>query len=159
MNTDQTITGLVDGTKVPKNDLRMEICGTIDEISSFLGLAATTADEKTKGIIKTIQKDLIIAGTEVASLPTSIKHITEDQLNNIIKTEQEIKKQLPEQTSFILPGGTQTSAYLHVARATTRRAERTLTTLNETMPINNTLLNYINKLSDLLYQLARYTNK
>lgn len=153
-------TGLLGGSRVPKNSLRVECYGTVDEANSILGLAySQTENADIKSYIRDIQKKLFIVGAELASdekglefLKNKISDADIAYLENII---DDCYKDIGPQTEFIIPGANGASASLHMARTVIRRAEREITTLKALEPIRQELLKYVNRLSDAIYALAR----
>jgi cob(I)alamin adenosyltransferase len=148
---------------IGKSDPRIEALGALDELNSVLGLTLCfVEDEKLRKLLVKIQNDLFQVGADLAgsalqeeALPRiRVEHI--EELEGVID-ELDAKLGMPKK--FILPGGTISSAFLHLCRATTRRAERNLVQVKETLPLNGEMLRYINRLSDLLYVLARQANK
>lgn len=162
---DKGTTSLVGGKRVSKTDPRLDAYGTIDELNSFIGLMLATMDGKAESEenIRWIQQKLFNIGgclaTDTTSfqLPDSCKVLQEDveRMEHMIDALQE---GLPEQKSFILPGGTQAASYAHVARTVCRRAERIILSLPESAKAPSELLQYINRLSDYLFVLARRIN-
>jgi cob(I)alamin adenosyltransferase len=157
-------TGLFGGKRVSKDSLRIEAYGTLDELNSFLGLAQTcTTADRAKEIISWLQDILFVAGAELASpdedsWKSLIPHIG---VKDVIKPEQfidELSESLEEIKNFILPGGTRSASILHVARSVSRRAERLIVALQKGEQINKNLLIFMNRISDLLFVLARYEN-
>lgn len=155
---DRGETSLLGNTKVYKNDPRVEAYGTIDEANSYLGLARCHIhDVNIKEILLNIQKKLFDVAAELASIdrehyPERIKEDDVKKLENII---DEYAVKMPQQHGFSVPGG-RLSAELDVARTIIRRAERCIISLNLRDPVNPYLIAYINRLSDLIYTLARY---
>jgi len=161
---DEGETGLFGGKRVSKASVRIDAYGTVDEVNSFLGMAFSfSASSKVKDIISWLQNILFVAGAELAapdsdSEKSQIPHIS---IGDIAKAEEFIdalSEELSELTNFILPGGTNAAAALHVARAVCRRAERLIVALQKGEDISKNLLIFINRLSDLLFVLARYEN-
>lgn len=147
---------------VEKDDLRIETLGSLDELNSVIGLTiCSIEDEKLKKTLNKIQNDLFQAGADLVGSSSSEGNlkITEEHVKEIemLIDELQLKLGLPEK--FVLPGGTVASSFLHLCRATTRRAERNLVKLSKTIDINPEMLCYVNRLSDLLYVLAREANK
>ena len=158
-------TGLFGGQRVPKNSLRIETYGTVDELNSFLGLALVERQsEKTAEIITWLQNLLFVAGAELASPEAKndqnsiIPHIVPEDSLQAEQYIDELTSQLDELKNFILPGGCKSAAALHVARAVARRAERLIVALQNAEHINHNLLIFVNRISDLLFVLARYEN-
>ncbi|WP_315116353.1 cob(I)yrinic acid a,c-diamide adenosyltransferase [uncultured Clostridium sp.] len=155
---DQGETSLIGGKKVSKEDDRLWAYGTIDELNSFLGLARSKVkDHKLKEVLLNIQKELFNVGAELASLGTNKYkiYINEDNVSYIENTIDTLYKDLPKIKRFVIPGGSEESGVLDVARTTVRKAERYIVKLKEYYDVNEYLLKYINRLSDLLYTMAR----
>lgn len=162
---DEGNTNLADGTRAAKNSLRIEAYGTVDELNSFIGLArATTTYGDMKTTLSDVQKQLFVLGADLAtpygkvpeekSLRIEGKY-TEWLENKIGQLEGEIKPL----KKFVLPGGSIGAAYLHVARTVARRCERRILSLSQTEKINPSILPYINRLSTLLFVMARFENQ
>jgi cob(I)alamin adenosyltransferase len=162
---DEGKTGFVGGERVSKNDLRIEATGTLDELNSVLGVALSfVADEKLRFIIEKAQHDLFTLGAELSWFTSKagsrrLPMTTPAQVEELEGFIDELDAVLAPQTSFILPNGTQASTFLHLARTVCRRAERLIVTLSQQHPLNPEILKYINRLSDLLFIMARYANK
>jgi cob(I)alamin adenosyltransferase len=166
---DQGITCLANNERVPKDDLRIEVCGSIDELSAVLGLVRTeNVPAVLSGIIFRIQNELIAAGAEVAEYNTADKisagHVQQLEAD-IAQIKEMPEKKMPEEKlpeekpfRFLIPGSTKISALLHFARTVCRRTERRLTALyrigGEQAAENSELLPYFNRLSSLLFFLA-----
>jgi cob(I)alamin adenosyltransferase len=165
---DNGTTGLVRGPRRPKHDLRIEAYGTVDEANAFVGNArlATTSMPKIDMLLSRIQNDLFDVGSDLATPGADDPHAEYPTLRvRPVQTEW-LEKQidhfnadLEPLKSFILPGGSPLSAALHLARTVTRRAERLVSALMEIEPdTNGEALRYLNRLSDLLFVLARVAN-
>ncbi len=159
---DDGTTGLLDNSRVQKFDLRPETFGTLDEAAAFLGLArAKTSLDKTKEILLKIQNHIYLMNAELAC-PVEYLHLLKDKLiESHVKTLEElanpIEKELELPRKFVLYGQSETSAYLDIARAVVRRAERRLVELNHAEELDNrSIITYVNRLSDTLFLLARY---
>ncbi|HBK72399.1 MAG TPA: cob(I)yrinic acid a,c-diamide adenosyltransferase [Flavobacteriaceae bacterium] len=164
---DKGKTSLYGGTRVLKNDLRIETYGTIDELNANIGLLKDQKnDAKTTTTLLKVQNELFTIGAMLATPPEKEKlkngkkrlNIPEISEINIQFLEQEIdtiEKQLPPMTHFILPGGHQTVSFCHIARCVCRRAERLTVHLHLKEPINEIIIRYLNRLSDYLFVLAR----
>jgi len=162
---DNGTTSLVGGKRVSKTDPRLDAYGTIDELNSFIGLMLSTMDSKAENPenIRWIQQKLFNIGgclatdTSAFELPESCKVQAQDveRIEHMIDAVQE---GLPQQRSFILPGGTQAASYAHVARTVCRRAERLILALPDEAKAPSELLQYVNRLSDYLFVLARRIN-
>ena len=158
---DQGQTSLGNGQRVSKNDLRIAAIGEVDELNSFLGLAIFhTPDADMQKILRTIQNDLFDMGADLCRPDehTNLK-MTHKQVGYLEEKIASFNAMLPPLTSFVLPGGSIGSTYLHLVRTITRRAERTCVALNQTQSINDAILLYLNRLSDLAFVLARFANK
>lgn len=162
---DKGTTSLVGGQRTMKNDHRLNAYGTIDELNSFLGLLrAETKDEQTKTLILDIQNTLFTVGAILATdencekLPFPAKIETE-KIEKLEKNIDKIQDTLPKLTNFIIYGSNSLSALCHVCRAVARRAEREIVTVYQENTLDDSILTYINRLSDFLFVLARhYTN-
>ena len=167
---DDGSTGLSDGTRVKKHAPRPVAYGTVDELNSILGLIVFLLNKsKNKNLemislFQQIQNDLFDLGADL-STPTLDKEnqsdlrIVENQVKNIEKKIDMYNKNLEPLNSFILPGGSEISSWLHVARTITRRAERDLSYLSTIENINKFSLMYLNRLSDLFFVFSRVFNK
>lgn len=160
---DKGITGLLGGTRVSKNNIRIEAYGTIDELNSYLGLiSALSISDFYKDQINEIQDRLFTMGSLLASDPNkSNMQLPMLDLKDIQKLEawiDEFEKTIPALTSFILPGGHPTGAHVHVARCICRRAERIVVALSEIDQVDERILSYLNRLSDYLFVLSRKLN-
>lgn len=168
---DKGTTALFGGTRVPKHHIRIESYGTVDELNSHLGLLRDQQiDEHSENIILRIQDRLFTIGSTLATDPEKavLKNgkkrleIPKISSEDIELLEQEIDKmneELPPMTHFVLPGGHQTVSVCHVARCVCRRAERLATALYEIEPFEEQVLQYLNRLSDYLFVLARKLSK
>jgi cob(I)alamin adenosyltransferase len=162
---DNGTTSLVGGKRISKTDPRLDAYGTIDELNSFIGLMQSVMDEKAESAenIQWIQQKLFNIGgclaTDTTSfeLPDSCKVLSSD-VERIEKMIDTLQESLPEQRSFIMPGGTQAASYAHVARTVCRRAERLILSLPDDAKVPSELVQYINRLSDYLFVLARRIN-
>ena len=153
---DQGETGRFDGTRVPKNDPLIEVNGAIDECNSLIGVARSfNGDERLDGILKKFQHLLLAAGAEVTNAGQR-DFITDADIQALETLIGELEQELPPLKHLILPAGGRVSAHLHLARTASRKVERRLVTLQETIEINKTLLAYFNRLSDTLFVLARH---
>ena len=153
---DKGTTGLYTGERVPKDSLRVESYGTIDEISSALGLArATVKREDVKGTVLQLQQMLMSLMADVASINLEEAYIKEEHVKLLEDTIDKYDAMLQPLGHFIVPGDTLGSAALDIARTTTRRAERNLLRLAEVEPANEQVLISLNRLSDLCFILGR----
>ena len=157
-------TSLIGGTKVLKSHLRIESYGTVDELNSYIGLVNDhLLDKHSKIILKEIQDRLFTIGSSLACDPVKepLMKIPDLKEADILLLENEIDKMnetLPEMKSFILPGGNIAVSTVHVARCICRRAERICVHLQqEDIFVDPLVIKYLNRLSDYLFILARYT--
>ena len=154
-------TSLVGGTRVSKASPRVEAYGEVDELNSVLGLArARLQDQEIDDVLGLIQNDLFTVGGDLAS-PSEIEvpRIQESFIKTLEEFSDRFLGELEPLKEFILPGGCEAGASLHVARAISRRAERRVVALSETEEINAEVIVYLNRLSDLLFILARVVNR
>jgi len=156
-------TSLIGGTKVPKNNLRIETYGTIDELNSYIGLTNDhLADENAKMMLKEIQDRLFTIGSSLASDPEKapamkIPDLKEDDISLLEKEIDKMNEILPEMKSFILPGGHVAVSTTHITRCICRRAERLCVDMQEhDLFVDPLVIKYLNRLSDYLFVLARY---
>ena len=157
---DSGLTSLGDGKRVKKNSLRIRAYGEIDEVNSILGIVVCYCNEFLKKIILKIQNDLFDVGADLCIPSLNEKKIILNE-QNILFLEKELDKinvNLKKLDSFILPGGTKASSFLHYARTVTRRCERTIVELSSKEKINQNIIKYINRLSDFLFVAARIEN-
>lgn len=153
-------TGLVGGARRKKQDLRVEAYGTVDEANAVIGVARLHVTGAHDAMLGRIQHDLFDLGADLAT-PAEGKQDLRIVASQVVRLEQEIdavNEPLSALTSFVLPGGTEASAHLHLARTVVRRAERIMCALAEAEPVNNVAIQYINRLSDFLFVLARASN-
>jgi cob(I)alamin adenosyltransferase len=164
---DQGETGLATGERVRKNCVRIEACGSIDETNAAIGAARSFLhDSELDAILTTIQNDLFVLGGDLATqilgadsaARHQARHITAEHVATLERFIDSAEAQLPQLHAFILPTGSHGAALLHVARTVCRRAERQVVTLNQQEQINRQALIYLNRLSDLLFMLARLAN-
>jgi cob(I)alamin adenosyltransferase len=161
---DSGSTSLIGGTKVLKNNIRIESYGTIDELNSWIGVVSDhTSSEELRQLLKEVQDRLFTIGSSLACDPEKERKLLIPDLHerDIELLEKEIDKMnelLPEMKSFILPGGSPAISFVHVARCVCRRAERMCVALQEKeMEIEPLILKYLNRLSDFLFVIARFT--
>ncbi len=156
-------TSLGDGSRVAKTDLRIEAYGTVDELNSVLGLAlAGELPAEFRPWLEQVQNDLFDLGADLCVPLEDDRRerlrVTAAQVGRLEELCDLVNEDLAPLTSFILPGGTEAAARLHVARSVCRRAERRTVTLAEAQSVNPEALAYLNRLSDLLFILARAAN-
>jgi cob(I)alamin adenosyltransferase len=166
---DDGTTGLVDGSRRAKHDARMEAIGEVDELNSAIGFAALALEADRGAGLKRIQNDLFDLGADLATplgdvggadftpSPMVLRVVTA-QHERLEAEIDALNAALPPLTSFILPGGSEGAARVHLARAIARRAERAATALAASEPVNPAALAYLNRLSDYLFVLARAIN-
>lgn len=156
-------TSLFGGQRVSKSSERLEAYGTVDELNSILGMAAALpVSGKTSELITTIQKQLFVLGSDLAtpqSKKIRIARIGDEEIEFLEKTIDELEENLSPLKSFILPGGSQTGATLHFARTVCRRAERLSVRCSKEEMISDKAIIYLNRLSDFLFVLSRFENK
>jgi cob(I)alamin adenosyltransferase len=152
---DDGTTGLADGDRVRKTHVRVEAFGAVDEMNSAIGLvlAEPTAEEPLRGCLARVQHDLFEVGAEL-SLP-GYSALRAEHTARLESELDALNASLPPLEEFILPGGNRAAAACHVARATSRRAERRVWALAETDTVSPDVLRYLNRLSDLLFVAAR----
>jgi len=161
---DRGKTSLGDGTRVLKDNLRVEAIGDVDETNSTLGLIYTYMENKQiQEEIRSLQQDLFDLGADLCCpLPPEASEsrlqIQEGRVKDLEKMIDFYNKDLEPLTSFILPGGTVVSSYLHLGRTVCRRAERKCVSLSQKEYVNPFVLEYLNRLSDFLFVLSRFLN-
>jgi len=160
---DTGLTSLIGGQRVPKNNPRIEAYGTIDELNSHLGyIIASISNHTSTSFLTQTQSHLFTIGSLLASTPNSKMKLPEITEAHIAEMEFEIDKmdaELPILQNFILPGGSKEVSSIHIGRCVCRRAERLITQIPDAENISETVLKYINRLSDYLFILARYISK
>jgi cob(I)alamin adenosyltransferase len=163
---DDGTTGLADGKRVYKDDLRMEASGSVDELNALLGiLRVMPLPLQTVRTLLRVQNDLFSIGAELttsrskAGSGQNMSGITNDTIEALEVEIDERQKDLPPLNEFILPGGGTASAYLHFARTVARRTERSCVSLARTEHIDPRVVQYLNRLSDLLFVMARQANQ
>ena len=166
---DDGTTGLVDGSRIAKSDALMAAIGDVDEANSWVGMAAAAldADSDEAAMLARIQNEMFDLGADLATPPDIQFGFGPHEMalrivpSQIARLEDEIDRMndaLDALKSFILPGGTEAAARLHLARAVTRRAERAAVAAGATRDLNPIALNYLNRLSDHLFVLTRHIN-
>jgi cob(I)alamin adenosyltransferase len=157
-------TGLVDGSRVPKDHARVAAFGDVDEANAAIGLARVHAGPELSQLLDGIQRDLFAIGAQVADPRAQVAARKEKaalapaRIVDLEKAIDERDARMPPLTSFILPGGTPLAAALHLARTVCRRAERAVLAAGRTETVDPLILVYLNRLSDLLFVLARHAN-
>lgn len=155
--------GLVDGARLPKDHPRFHAIGDVDEANAAIGLAvaALDADAPARALLQAVQNDLFDLGADLAT-PTEVAgalRLAADATARLEEHIDQLSDALGPLTSFVLPGGSQAAAHLHMARTVVRRAERSALSLHTEAALNPEILKYLNRLSDLLFQLARDENR
>ncbi len=162
---DRGDTGLGDGQRVRKDHRRVEAYGQVDELNAVLGLVLAHDPEGSEAtLLRSIQNDLFDVGADLCipqsagEVPGKCLRVSAAQAERLEQAIDRLNEPLEPLRSFILPGGSPAAAWLHLARTVCRRAERTLVTLMELESVNEHALIYLNRLSDLLFVLARVAN-
>jgi cob(I)alamin adenosyltransferase len=164
---DKGKTSLANGKRVSKSDLRIEICGTIDELNSMIGVVLSEIQNskvknqnyksKFKSELNKIQSDLFEIGSQLASQGQALQNL-EKRVKEFENSIDQMTAQMPALRNFILPGGGKTGAIFHLSRAVCRRAERGIVKLSVKETVDGNIIIYMNRLSDLLFTLARFVN-
>ena len=159
---DKGMTSLTGGERRAKYDLRIECYGTVDEANSVIGVARLHTKAEADEMLARIQQDMFDLGADL-STPLSPKfknplRVTPLQVKRLEREIDKMNAELEPLNSFVLPGGKKASAYLHLARTVVRRAERLVCELQAMEQVNNAALQYLNRLSDHLFVLARFLN-
>lgn len=158
---DDGTSGLIGGTRVQKHDLRLESYGTVDELNSWVGaVRSQPVDSHTKEILISVQNNLFVIGARLATDQSKADLSARLPLpeSEITRLEQEMDRmldQLPPMEHFVLPGGSQTVSFCHLARTVCRRAERRVCQLSKEVSIPSEMVRYLNRLSDYLFVLSR----
>lgn len=161
---DDGTTGLVDGSRRAKHDLRLEAIGEVDELNSMVGFAALALEAERAAALRRIQNDLFDLGADLAVPQREGKaerlRVLASQVERLERDIDRLNADLQPLNSFVLPGGTPAAAYLHLARTICRRAERVIVELaaqpNE--PVGDAAIQYMNRLSDFLFIASRTAN-
>ena len=168
---DKGETGLAGGQRVPKDSLRIEAYGTVDELNATIGVARSTAEElilehaklaELDAILKRVQHELFNVGSILATLPQDVHprqaRVTEAEIAQLEAEIDGMNAVLPALRSFVLPGGCRLNAELHVCRTVCRRAERIAVALARQEPVDGEIIRYINRLSDALFVWSRWAS-
>ena len=160
---DDGSTGLIGGMRVAKSDPRIECYGTVDELNAALGLAAVSGDAGWVAAVREVQGELFAIGSHLATpdgapRAASLPALDEAWASRLEMQIDAAEAGLPPLRNFILPGGTEAAARLHLARTICRRAERLLVSFSVDRPIDPIILTYFNRLSDWLFVQARQAN-
>lgn len=160
---DEGNTSLFGGTRVPKSSARIDAYGTVDELNSVVGLAASHGlSDQGDQWIKKVQEDLFVLGADLATPPSSktrINRIEEEAIQFLEEAIDTMEEELELLKNFILPGGSPQGAAFHLARTVCRRAERVTVACGEKEEISALTIKYLNRLSDFFFVLARFENK
>ncbi|MGB5090306.1 MAG: cob(I)yrinic acid a,c-diamide adenosyltransferase [Nitrososphaeraceae archaeon] len=163
---DKGDTGLIDGSRISKSDLRIIAYGIVDEANSHIGLIISNIEKNSifddvKKILLNVQQDLFVLGAELAN-PKTLKDdnmlVKREMISTIEKYIDNFESELAPLSNFILPGGSIESSLLHICRTVVRRAETSAVALAKEQKINQEILTYLNRISDLFFVLARVTN-
>lgn len=164
---DKGDTGLIDGSRISKSDLRIIAYGEVDEANSHIGLIISNIEKNSifddvKKILLDVQQDLFVLGAELAN-PNTLKDdnmlVKREMISTIEKYIDNFESELAPISNFILPGGSIESSLIHICRTVVRRAETSAVALAKEQKINQEILTYLNRISDLFFVLARVTNK
>jgi cob(I)alamin adenosyltransferase len=164
---DKGDTGLIDGSRISKSDLRIRAYGEVDEANSHIGMIISSIEKKSifddvRKILLNVQQDLFVLGAELAN-PNTLKDdnmlVKREMISTIEKYIDNFESELAPISYFILPGGSIESSLLHICRTVVRRAETSAVALAKGQRINQEILTYLNRISDLFFVLARVTNK
>lgn len=168
---DKGDTSLVGGQRVPKESLRIECYGTVDELNSFVGLACVSIEEafrdveelgKLLDILRRVQHELFNLGSILATLPEDVHpkqaRVTEAEITQLESEIDEMNEALEPLRSFVLPGGSRLNAELHVCRTVCRRAERLAVALSRQESVPEEAIRYLNRLSDALFVWSRWAS-
>jgi cob(I)alamin adenosyltransferase len=157
---DDGTTGLIGGQRVSKADARIDCCGTVDELNASIGLAAVVAEPGLLAKLRRVQNELFVMGSGIASTgaATNLPVLTEQSITRLEKEIDDATSQLTPLRNFILPGGTEISARLHLARTVCRRAERVVVGFTSVSTGLEISVRYLNRLSDWLFTQARLQN-
>ena len=155
---DKGQTSLYDGTRVDKDNIRVESYGTLDELNSYIGLCTNYANDEDKKILRDIQIKLFSISAELATKEEGKykNKVSEDDIKNLEEIIDSYIKKIDKMDAFIVPSTSLISANLHIARTICRKSERRICTLSKVENVNPLLLIYINRLSDVLYAIARF---
>ena len=164
---DKGQTSLVGGQRVPKDAPRIDVYGTVDELNSCVGLACVMASKsaqmtRLERILLRVQHELFNLGSILATLPQDVgprqPQVTDAEVTQLEHEIDEMNAELPSLRSFVLPGGSEINAQLHVCRTICRRAERLAVALSRTEEVPGASIRYLNRLSDALFVWSRWAN-
>jgi cob(I)alamin adenosyltransferase len=159
-------TSLFGGKRVKKDNLRIEACGTVDELNSVIGVVRSMrVFREVDKVLQGVQNDLFVLGADLATPVRKGQNgaratrVQEDHVRGIEEIIDRIQAKLPPLRRFVLPGGSPVASQLHLARAVCRRAERRIVKSSQSEAVNPSVIGYLNRLSDLLFVLARLVNR
>lgn len=161
---DKGETGLFGGARVSKASDRVDAYGEVDELNSVIGVArAHGSDARCDTLLKDVQSELFNVGAELACVPgkeakLGVPLVSEAEITPLEQMIDTLEADLPVLTNFVLPGGSAEASFLHVARTVCRRVERKTVALSLQEPVRNEVVRYLNRLSDLLFVMARHAN-
>lgn len=160
---DKGETALGDGSRVPKDSLRIAAYGTIDEANAAIGIARLHTDGELDEMLKRVQNDLFDLGADLCVPETARRtegrlRVSDVQVERLEREIDRMNSALTPLTSFVLPGGTPAAAHLHLARVVVRRAERLIVELSRAEKLNPAAIRYANRLSDHLFVASRFAN-
>ncbi|MCF2137687.1 MAG: cob(I)yrinic acid a,c-diamide adenosyltransferase [Candidatus Thorarchaeota archaeon] len=164
-NGDDGTTRLLSGEEIAKDSVHVEAYGTVDELMAVLGVAKVFAQKRLADYIQSIQASLSNIAAELAVDPTTgtdilskIPRISAEDVEELEHIADELSEELPPLSKFIIPGGTKAASFLHQARTVCRRAERRVVAMRKDYKINQEIIKYLNRLSDLLFVMSRHAN-
>lgn len=155
-------TFLFGGKRISKDDIQVQVCGEVDELNSYIGLVRSFNEyNELDSLLAKVQEDLFVLGSQLASgnEKSKLTVLTKDNVQFLEENIKIFENELPQLKRFILPAGATTATLLHVSRTICRRAERSIVALSKIKIVDKNLIPYINRLSDLLFILARWINK
>jgi cob(I)alamin adenosyltransferase len=157
---DDGTTGLIGGSRVRKDDIRVAAYGDVDETNAAIGLAIAASDDDTARILRQVQADLFALGTELATHQgrSPQQAVSEAHVTRLEQWIDQAAAEVAPLKNFILPGGSEPASRLHAARTVCRRAERAVVALARAQTVGPPAIAYLNRLSDLLFALARRAN-
>ncbi|MFX1369745.1 MAG: cob(I)yrinic acid a,c-diamide adenosyltransferase [Promethearchaeota archaeon] len=165
---DKGTTGLLSGERISKDSVRVEAYGTVDECITVLGVAKVHASQRIASHIHAIQQILFYIAAELATNMDKIespddwrltlKRVSSDEVTWLENIADELSEELPQISNFVIPGGTKAAVFLHQARTVSRRAERRVIAFSRIENVNSEAIRFLNRLSDLLFVMARHEN-
>jgi len=158
---DDGTTGLQGNKRVSKSNSRISAYGTVDEINSILGIVLSNKlDDDISKLLTKVQNDLFSIGADLSNPDMSTPQRVNEEMVSMLENQiDKMEKELAPITKFILPGGDKIASFIHNTRSVTRRAETMVVSLSKNEPINQICIKYLNRLSDLLFVVARVINK